>query len=410
MQLSLMTVAVLLACLALAEQSAEGHAGHLGGTPPAWDPQVLSGFTFDQVADIGSAGTDMEIVPSSGRLFAADQSGYVVSVGHATGDKLRVLDITSLTPGDTNGERGLHSILAHPNFAENGWLYVAYTRRTMDGVAIHNRISRFTWDAGSQTFPKSSEVLVRKYPSLADEGANHYGFGMAFAGGKLFVFTGDHSEPAIPPPDSAQRAQSLDSQYGKILRYNPDGSIPTTNPYYQTRKVGARAIWARGLRNPTHADFQPDTGRLWFTDTGNKPLSDSVGYEEVDGTAKTANYGWPWYSGPVEDSAFKDPLLWYAHPADSPPDSSLSGCAVTGGAFYSGSLAKSYPERFHNDFFVTDVGCGDNSWIAAVDTDTKSVEVPLFADGLVWTVDLEFDRHGRLYALSHTGQISRILY
>jgi outer membrane protein assembly factor BamB len=83
---------------------------------------------------------------------------------------------------------------------------------------------------------------------------------------------------------------------------------------------------------------------------------------------------------------------------------------VTGGAFYSGSLAKSYPERFHNDFFVTDVGCGENSWIAAVDTDTKSVEVPLFADGLVWTVDLEFDRHGRLYALSHTGQISRILY
>src|SRR5215203_1942568 len=165
LQLSLMTVALLLACLALAEQPAEGHAGHLGGTPPAWNPQVPSGFTFDQVADIGSAGTDMEIVPSSGRLFAADQSGYVVSVDHATGDKRRVLDITSLTPGDTNGERGLHSILAHPDFAENGWLYVAYTRRTMGGVAVHNRISRFTWDATSQTFPKSSEVLVRKYPS-----------------------------------------------------------------------------------------------------------------------------------------------------------------------------------------------------------------------------------------------------
>src|SRR5215212_12010817 len=185
LQLSLMTVAVLLACLALAEQSAEGHAGHLGGTPPAWNPQVLSGFTFDQVADIGSAGTDMEIVPSSGRLFAADQSGYVVSVDHATGDKRRVLDITSLTPGDTNGERGLHSILADPNFAENGWLYVAYTRRTMGGVAVHNRISRVTWDATSQTFPTSSEVLVRKYPSLANESANHYGFGMAFAGGKF---------------------------------------------------------------------------------------------------------------------------------------------------------------------------------------------------------------------------------
>jgi hypothetical protein len=39
---------------------------------------------------------------------------------------------------------------------------------------------------------------------------------------------------------------------------------------------------------------------------------------------------------------------------------------------------------------------------------TKSLEP--FADGLVWTVDLEFDRNGRLYALSHTGQISRILY
>src|SRR5215203_641532 len=153
LQLSLMTVAVLLACLALAQQPVEGHAGHLGSTPPPWDPQVPSGFTFDQVADIGEAGTDMEIVNSSGRLFAADQSGYVVSVGHASGDKQRVLDITSLTPDDTRGERGLHSILAHPNFDENGWLYVAYTRRTMGGTAIHNRISRFTWDAASKTFP-----------------------------------------------------------------------------------------------------------------------------------------------------------------------------------------------------------------------------------------------------------------
>src|SRR5215207_7616708 len=301
LQLSLMTVAVLLACLALAEQSAEGHAGHLGGTPPAWNPQIPSGFTFDQVADIGSAGTDMEIVNSSGRLFAADQSGYVVSVDHASGDQRRVLDITSLTPDDTNGERGLHSILAHPDFDNNGWLYVAYTRRTMGGIAIHNRISRFTWNAASRTFPTSSEVLVRKYPSLTNEGANHYGFGMTFGSGKLFVFTGDHSQPAIPPPDSTQRAQSLDSQYGKILRYNDDGSIPPTNPYYQTQESGARAIWARGLRNPTHADFQPDTGRLWFTDTGNAPLSGSAGYEEVDATAKTANYGWPINSGPVED-------------------------------------------------------------------------------------------------------------
>jgi Glucose / Sorbosone dehydrogenase len=133
LQLSLMTVTVLLACLALAEQPAEGHAGHLGGTPPAWDPQVPSGFTFDQVADIGSSGTEMEIVNSSGRLFAADQSGYVVSVGHASGDQRRVLDIISLTPDDTHGERGLHSILADPNFAENGWLYVAFTRRTISG-------------------------------------------------------------------------------------------------------------------------------------------------------------------------------------------------------------------------------------------------------------------------------------
>ena len=405
--LSLITVAVLLAYLVLAAQPVEGHAGHLGGTPPVWDPQVPGGFTFDQVADIGSAGTDMEIVSSNGRLFAADQSGYVMLVDHASGDQRQVLDITSLTPDDTRGERGLHSILAHPDFDNNGWLYAAYTRRTMGGIAVHNRISRFTWDAASRTFPTSSEELVRKYPSLANEGPNHYGFGMTFAAGKFYVFTGDHSQPANPPPDSAQRAQSLDSPYGKVLRYNDDGSIPTTNPYYQTQKGGARAIWASGLRNPTHADFQPDTGRLWFTDTGNAPLSGSAGYEEVDATVKTANYGWPINSGPVDDPAYKDPVLWYAHPRDSLPDSLISGCAVTGGSFYSGSIAKSYPERFHDDFFVTDVGCSDHSWIAAVDTTTKSVEV--FADGLVWTVDLEFDRHGRLYALSHTGQISRIL-
>jgi hypothetical protein len=100
---SLITAAVLLAYLVLAAQPVEGHAGHLGGTPPAWDPQVPSGFTFDQVADIGEAGTDMEIVNSSGQLFAADQSGYVVSVEHASGDQRQVLDITSLTPATLEG-------------------------------------------------------------------------------------------------------------------------------------------------------------------------------------------------------------------------------------------------------------------------------------------------------------------
>jgi glucose/arabinose dehydrogenase len=410
--LASMILAVLLSCLAVVAQSAEGqptrHAGHLGGNPPPWNPQVPRGFTFDQVADIGSAGTDMEIVAPSGKLFAADQAGYVQLVDPASGNQRRVLDITTLTPDDTKGERGLHSILSHPDFNKNGWLYVAYTHRTMDGVEVHNRISRFTWNVQSHDFPLSSELLIREYPSLAEEGANHYGFGMTFASGKLYVFTGDHSKPAIPPPDAAKRAQDLNSQYGKILGYNPDGSIPTDNPYYQTQEGDAKAIWARGLRNPTHADFQPSTGTLWFTDTGNRPLSDSVAYEEVNAAAWKANYGWPIYSGPAADPSYQDPTVWYAHPKDSLPGAPLSGCAVTGGSFYEGSIDKGYPERFHNYFFITDVGCQRHSWIAAIDPDTRSVE--RVADGLVWTVDLEFDRHGRLYALSHTGQISRIYH
>jgi glucose/arabinose dehydrogenase len=114
-------------------------------------------------------------------------------------------------------EQGLLDILPDPNFAQNGFYYIFYTRAT--STATHNRVSRFT-ASGNGTAP-GSEVLLWEDPDTA--GKELLGGSLAFGSdGKLYISTGDNADA----PD----AQRLNIPRGKILRINKDGSIPSDNP------------------------------------------------------------------------------------------------------------------------------------------------------------------------------------
>ena len=82
------------------------------------------------------------------------------------------------------------------------------------------------------------------------------------------------------------------NRLGKILRINPDGSIPTDNPFFSTATGVNRAIWALGLRNPFTFAFQPGTGRIFINDVGQSA------WEEINDGVAGANYGWPECEGP----------------------------------------------------------------------------------------------------------------
>ena len=104
--------------------------------------------------------------------------------------------------------------------------------------------------------------------------------------GKLYVGVGENADAAL--------AQNLASPFGKLLRFNEDGTIPTDNPYYATQSGLARAVWASGLRNPFTFAVQPGTGRIHINDVGQDT------WEEINLGVAGANYGWPSSEGPEQ--------------------------------------------------------------------------------------------------------------
>jgi glucose/arabinose dehydrogenase len=318
-----------------------------------------------------------------GRMFVAQQGG---ALGVVKNGALLATPFTQLTV-DANGERGLIGVAVHPNFASNGWIYVYYTS-TAGGS--HNRISRFT-AAGDVAGAGSEQVLV-DLPNLSTA-TNHNGGGMHFGlDGKLYLGVGDNANGA--------QAQDLNKVFGKLLRFNDDGSIPADNPFAAAPSTTglARAIWAYGLRNPFTFAVQPVTGRIHINDVGENT------WEEVNLGAAGANYGWPGSEGGDNLTAgITGPIFTYKHSAAVPPGSGpggfFTGQAIVGGSFYPD--AGPFPTAHRGRYFFADL---TSQFVAEYDLANNAT----YSFGAVpdQPVDLMVGIDGALYVLMR-GHIAK---
>jgi aldose sugar dehydrogenase len=170
----------------------------------------------------------------------------------------------------TLAERGLLGITIHSDFETNSFLYVYYTAAPTDTrPAPVNRVDRFTYDDG---LCRNRTRIVNNIHSSP----NHNGGQLEFLDGKLFVAVGDGQ--------NAGRAQELDSRLGKILRYNPNGSIPASNPFNEPGDPNP--VWSYGHRNPFGLAVREETGQLFESQNG--PECD----DEVNLVLEGENYGW----------------------------------------------------------------------------------------------------------------------
>jgi glucose/arabinose dehydrogenase len=337
------------------------------------------GFQETLVAGGLHAPTAMEFAPD-GRLFVAEQGGSLRVIENGV-----LLPTPFLTlPVNSSGERGLLGIAFDPAFTVNHYVYVYYTTASSP---IHNRVSRFT-AAGDVAVP-GSEVDLLDLDNLSSA-TNHNGGAIHFGlDGKLYIGVGENA--------NGPNAQSLGTLLGKMLRINPDGSIPTDNPFYATATGVDRAIWALGLRNPFTFAVQPGTGQIFINDVGEST------WEEIDVGVPGANYGWPVTEGPTSDPRFHGPLFAYGHGAGN-----TLGCAITGGTFYDPLVAE-FPAAYTGSYFFADL-C--NGWIRRLNPADGSVTG--FATGLPFgTVDLKVSEGGSLFFLSRgpgasTGAVYRI--
>jgi glucose/arabinose dehydrogenase len=345
--------------------------------PPARGATLPDGFRETRIATGLVAPTAMALSPD-GRLFVAEQEG-----------RLRVVEDGALLPTpfvtvsvDSAGERGLLGVAIDPAFAFNQYVYVYYTTASSP---IHNRLSRFT--ANGDVAEASSEVVIMELENLS-EATYHNGGAIHFGpDGTLFVAVGDAGDGAS--------SQTLANRLGKILRINPDGTIPSTNPFYGSATGENRSIWALGLRNPFTFSFLQGSSRMFVNDVGANIA------EEINDGIAGSNYGWPDSEGPTSDPRFRSPLHSYGH-GDGP----TSGCAITGGAFYNPSTP-SFPADYAGDYFFADFCSG---WIRRYDPVDGSATG--FATGAALPVDLLVHDDGSLYYLTRGsgGSVFRVAY
>lgn len=334
---------------------------------------VPAGFVDEQVVSGLASPTAAQVLPD-GRMLIAEQGGTLRVVKDGG-----LLATPALTiPVDSEGERGLIGVTADPDFAANHFIYVYHTIPT---APIHNQVSRFTMD-GDVADPASELDILDLNPLSSD--TDHNGGSLHFgADGKLYVGVGENGLGA--------NAQTLNNRLGKLLRINPDGSIPTDNPFYNTATGANRAIWALGLRNPFTFAVQPGTGRILINDVGQD------NFEEVDEGIAGANYGWPVTEGPTTDSRFVSPIYSYDH--------SDGSSAIIGGAFYNPSDV-TFPASYVGSYFFGDLSGG---YIKRMTFANGGVTVSPFATDVGTLSDIDLGTDGSLYYLRvGEGDLRRI--
>ena len=267
----------------------------------------------------------------SQRLFIVEQGGRIRILQNGTVLPTPFFDISGAV--STGGEQGLLGLAFHPSFASNRKFYVNYTNLAGDSV-----VSEYQ---ASVADPNVADRSTGRYFFKVDQPyANHNGGMLAFGpDGDLYIGFGDGGSGGDP----GNRAQSLSTLLGKILRIDVNGTsgtlhyrIPPTNPYATTS--GRDEIWQRGLRNPWRFSFDRANGNLWIADVGQNK------WEEVDravrtstGAGRAVNWGWrvmegnSCYNPPSGCSTTGKtlPLSVYGH--------ANGRCAVTGGYVYRGS-------------------------------------------------------------------------
>jgi glucose/arabinose dehydrogenase len=239
-------------------------------------PERKANVTFDVVTVASGLQTPwgLAFLPD-GRMLVTERPG-----------RLRVVSkngtlsppVEGLPAMDARGQGGALDVVLDPKYATNKLVYLSYAEP--DGVKNHTAVLRGKFVDGATPKLENVQVIFRQMPSL--DSTLHFGCRLVFArDGKLFIAMGERSIT-----EGRMQAQNMDGLLGKVVRINPDGSIPKDNPF--VGRAGVRPeIWSLGHRNIQSAALNPTTGELWEVEHGTR------GGDELNIVRKGKDYGWP---------------------------------------------------------------------------------------------------------------------
>ncbi|MBP0615604.1 PQQ-dependent sugar dehydrogenase [Jiella mangrovi] len=216
-----------------------------------------------------------------GSMLVTEKAGTLMHVSADGSEKTPVAGVPAVAYG---GQGGLGDVVLHPDFAENGFVYLSFAEEGEGGQGAAIARAKLV-TAGDRPTLEGVKVVWRQVPKVS--GMGHYSHRIAFSpDGKMFVTSGERQEKTP--------AQAMDTNLGKVLRLEDDGTAASDNPWQDDGEI-AKQFWTIGNRNMLGIDFAAD-GKLWVHEMGPK------GGDELNLIEKGENYGWPVVSNGVNYS------------------------------------------------------------------------------------------------------------
>jgi glucose/arabinose dehydrogenase len=265
-----------------------------------------------------------------GNMLVTERAGRLRIIRHGVLDPKPVAGVPAArnlgVSGDPGAVHGFMDVVLHPRFAENGFIYLCYTK-PIDEKRQTTAVARGHWDGSALTGTKDVFVLNE------GTGVARIAFGRD---GMLYVTTAGNG------------AQDPNSQGGKVLRLKDDGTVPSDNPF--AGKAGYKPeIYTLGHRSSLGLAMNPGTGEMWLNENGPN------GGDEINILKPGLNYGWPTvsygrtYPGPWQSerpghAGFEPPVVYW-----------VPSIAVSGMAFYTGDRLP----KWKGDVFVGSLRTGE---------------------------------------------------
>ncbi len=336
----------------------------------------------------------------SNKIYVASQWGQIYSMANdrEVQEAEMFADLSDrVSYKDRENEEGLLGLAFHPDYRNNGQLFVYYTSKAEPHTSV---ISRFQASDGHVDVDSEESIMKIKQPFW-----NHNGGTIVFGpDGYLYIALGDGGK-ANDPFNNGQNLQTL---LGSILRIDinnttTDGkgketpyAIPEDNPFRNAKGLARPEIWAFGIRNVWRMAFDPETELLWAADVGQNL------WEEIDIIQRGGNYGWnlregkhdfaPNANGPRADLI--EPIWEYDHE---------TGKSITGGFVYRGKKVPALVGKYLYADYVAGL-------VWALDYDAESGTVKgnhLITQGKMPIISFGEDEQGEAYFTTDSHQIYR---
>lgn len=226
-------------------------------------------FTLEPVVEKIQNPWGMAFLPDGG-ILVTEKSGKLLlfQAGKTT-------EIQNLPEIYVKGQGGLMDVELHPNYKENGWIYLSFASDKGEGNGGNTAIMRAKLNGNRLV---NNQLLYKGTPNTTK--GQHFGSRLEFDNeGNLYFSIGDRANRDVNPQDVTRDG-------GKIYRIKDDGRIPSDNPFVN-QKGAKTAIFSYGHRNPQGLAKHPGTGKIWEHEHGPR------GGDEINIIQKGKNYGWP---------------------------------------------------------------------------------------------------------------------